>query len=110
MACRGLHAIASSAGMHLHVLDLEEGCCIYELDNVASEYLAVSPDGHHVACAGKGDDRINIYDIEGESMLLTLRCGLSCKEHGVRCLAWSADSRMLVSGGQNGACKLWQVG
>ena len=95
--------------MHLHVLDLEEGCCIFQLEDVASDYLAVSPDGQHVACAGKGDDRINIYDIERESMLLELKCSLSCKEHGVRCLAWSADSCKLISGGQDGTCRVWQL-
>lgn len=108
-ARRGLHAIASSAGMHLHVLDLEEGCCIYQMEDVASDHLAVSPDGCHVACAGKTGDHISVYDIEAESMLLELRCSLSCKEHGVRCLAWTADSGLLISGGQDGMCRLWQV-
>ena len=109
VACRGLHAIASSAGMHLHVLDLEEGCCIHQVDEVASDHLALSPDGLHVACAAKNGDLITVYDIEGESMLLELRCRLGCKEHGVRSLAWSGDSRLLISGGQDGKCKLWKV-
>ena len=109
VACRGLHAIASSAGMHLHVLDLEEGCCIHQVDDVASDHLALSPDGLHVACAAKNGAQITVYDIEQESMLLEFRCHLRCKEHGVRSLAWSAESNLLVSGGQDNKCKIWNV-
>ena len=109
MASRGLHAIASSAAKHLHVLDLEEGCCIYQLEDVASDCLAVSPDGNRVACAGKNSDNITVYDVERESMLLTFMLNLSCKEHGVCCLSWTAHSGLLISGGQDGTCRLWQV-
>ena len=109
VASRGLHAIASSAAKHLHVLDLEEGCCIYQLEDVASDYLAVSPDGNRIACAGRNSDHISVYEVERESMLLTLLFNLSCKDHGVRCLAWGADSHLLVSGGQDGMGKVWEV-
>ncbi len=91
------------------MLDLEEGCCIYQMEDVPSDYLAVSPDGHHVACAGKTGNYISVYGIEAESMLLELRCNLSCNEHGVRCLAWTANSDLLISGGQDGTCRLWRV-
>ena len=74
----------------------------------SSMRLTLSPDGLHVACAAKNGDLITVYDIERESMLLGFRCRLGCKEHRVRSLAWSADSRLLISGGQDSKCKLWK--
>ena len=107
-ACRGLHAIASSAGTALHVLDLEEACCIFRLEDVPSDLISVSPDGRHVACAGKDSNQIGIYGLERDSMLLTFTYTLSSGD-AVRCLAWSRSSEVLVSGGTGMTCRIWQV-
>ena len=108
-ACRGLHAIASSAGTELHVLDLEEACCIFRLEDVPSDIVSVSPDGRHVACAGKDSDQIGIYELERDSMLLTFQCTLSSGGDAIRCLAWSRSSELLVSGGAGTTCRVWRV-
>ena len=108
-ACRGLHAIASSAGTELHVLDLEEACCIFRLEDVPSDLISVSPDGRYVACAGKDSDQIGIYGLERDSMLLTFKFTLSSGGDAIRCLAWSKSSDFLVSGSAGTTCRVWQV-
>ena len=109
IACRGLHAIASSAGTELHVLGLEEACCIFRLEDVPSDIISVAPDGRHVACAGKDSDRIGIYGLERDSMLLSFKFTLSSGGDAIRCLAWSRSSKLLVSGGAGTTCRIWQV-
>ena len=109
LACRGLHAIASSAGTELHVLDLEEACCIFRLEDVPSDIISVAPDGRHVACAGKDSNQIGIYGLERDSMLLNFKYTLSSVDDAVRCLAWSRSSEWLVSGGAGTTCRVWQV-
>lgn len=91
------------------MLDLEEACCIFRLEGVPSDIMCISPDGSLVACAGKDSDDISICTIERESMVLDFRLKLSCEGQGVRCLAWSQASDLLISGGKDGACRVWQI-
>ena len=91
------------------MLDLEEACCIFRLEDVPSDLISVSPDGRHVACAGKDSNQIGIYGLERDSMLLSFKYTLSSGGDAIRSLAWSRSSGMLVSGSAGTVCRVWQV-
>jgi WD40 repeat protein len=67
--------------------------------------VAISPDGKLVASA---DNQIQLWDIGGGSQLVRRK---RVGEHGqwVGGLAFSPDGRSLVSGGEDGKIKVWEV-
>lgn len=93
----------------LHVLDLEEACCIFRVEDVASDTLCISPDGCYVACAGKDKDHVSIYRLDKECMALEFSHKLNSKGQGVRCLAWNIGSDQIIAGGNDGSCWVWNV-
>jgi WD40 repeat protein/serine/threonine protein kinase len=68
------------------------------------ERVAWSPDGRLVAV--KVGAAIRVYDLEGGKPFALNRQGQSGQ---VRCLAFSADSRWLASGGPEGEVRLWAM-
>lgn len=77
---------------------------------LTSSNLVFSPDGKMLACATV--DRYDIRKIglwDGDTSHLIYASGLSGHTSSIRYLAFSPDSRTLVSGSQDGTVLLWDV-
>lgn len=67
--------------------------------------IAVSPDGRQVAAAGTGQT-VTVMDAPS----LAIRKQLRGSEDGIHSLAFSADGKWIVSGGNDHETRLWEVG
>jgi WD40 repeat protein len=67
--------------------------------------VAFSPDGKRLAAASAQNGSIRIWEIEGEKET-SLRHGTA---RAVQALAFSPDGTVLVSGGSDGALRLWET-
>ena len=67
--------------------------------------VAASPDGKLAACAG--DDRlIRVWDLAQGGLIKELR---GHQQSSVTDLVWCQDSRLLVSGAEDGSLKVWDT-
>src|SRR5262249_37191769 len=91
----------------LQVYRLDNERLIYDLvtDLGSISALAFAPDHQRLAVGGGRSNAINIWDVKEKRLSLSFKINRS----SVRCLAWSADGKQLVSGGPEGLLWLWDV-
>ncbi|MFW9968053.1 MAG: WD40 repeat domain-containing protein [Candidatus Thorarchaeota archaeon] len=94
------------------IWDIDSGILLRVLDHARSIYsIAISPDGRHLVIGSKTTAGIEekgliwVWDFELGILLHTLE---GHKGH-VTSLAMTADSRYILSGGQDGTVRLWDL-
>jgi WD40 repeat protein len=100
------HVVTISPGeaMPLKLVDIARGRVVHEVEPDFVPYgAAVSPDRRSIAVRGAGGE-VRIYDLAARDWVGPQVVG---HEGNVSWLAWSADSRTVVSSGFDGQLALW---
>lgn len=85
----------------IQVWDVAAGRCLFAPGNGPVNCLAITPDGSRLVTGERG--RLTVWDLAGGVELVRLRA----HQGWVRMLAFSPDTRYLVSGGDDATVKLW---
>ena len=90
------------------VWDLHGGKIIHLLEGHkgAISSLVISPDGQTLFSSSQTDTEIKVWDLDTGREVDSFSAGIK----GIRTLAISPDGKKLVSGGDDFAIKVWQIG
>jgi WD40 repeat protein/transcriptional regulator with XRE-family HTH domain len=98
--------LVAGTGNAVYLWDLPTGALIDRLMTGSTATLfgvAFSPDGHYLATVGRGGGTATVWDLRTRRQLATLN------QPNGRPVAFSPDSKLLLTGSDNGYARLWDI-